>query len=356
MSVNGATVSDIRLVNVTRHLCRDINLDIRDKEIFVIVGATGAGKTTLLNIIAGVTDYRGHVFFDDVNVDDVPPKKRGVGYLFQDLALFPHLTVMENIGFGLRAGGHDKIGTDQRVSSLMEMMRIKTLADRYPHMLSGGEKKRVALARSLAPSPGILLLDEPTSSLDHQTAKYLRGELKSLLKGLGITTVYVTHDLREAEESADRIAFMSNGEIHQVSSPADLFFSPFNGVVSEFTGMPNILKCDKSRVLSPGLVEVVSDEIRVVLPYDGGGIKKIAISPEDIYISNVKPPGPSLNRFVGRVEDITRHDTRAQVTVSVGKDNLTAELPVTALDEMSLEKGEKVHVVIKLRRLRYAEA
>ncbi|MFO7783302.1 MAG: ABC transporter ATP-binding protein [Thermodesulfobacteriota bacterium] len=347
---------DIRLVNVTRHLCRDINLEISDKELFVIVGTTGAGKTTLLNIIAGVTDYTGHVFLDDINVDDVPPKKRGVGYLFQDLALFPHLTVEANIAFGLRAGGHDKIGTDQHVSSLMEMMRIKSLADRYPHMLSGGEKKRVALARSLAPSPGILLLDEPTSSLDHQTAKYLRSELNSLLKRLGITTVYVTHDLREAEELADRIAFMSNGIIHQVSSPAGLFFSPFNRVVSAFTGMPNILKCEKSRVLSPGLVEVVSDEIRVVLPYDGDRIKKIAISPDDIYISDVRPPGPSLNRFIGRVEEITRHDSKVQVRVSVGKNNLIAELPVTAFDEMSIEKGGRVHVVIKLRRLRYAEA
>lgn len=349
-------MTDIRLVNVTRHLCRDINLEIRDKELFVIVGTTGAGKTTLLNIIAGVTDYTGHVFLDDINVDDVPPKKRGVGYLSQDLALFPHLTVEANIAFGLRAGGHDKAGTDQRVSSLMEMMRIKSLADRYPHMLSGGERKRVALARALAPSPGILLLDEPTSSLDHQTAKYLRGELSSLLKRLGITTVYVTHDLREAEESADRIAFMSNGEIQQVSSPAGLFFSPLNRVVSEFTGMPNILKCEKSRVLSPGLVEVVSDAIRVVLPYDGDKIKKIAISPDDIYISNVRPPGPWLNRFIGTVEEITRHDSKVQVKVSVGKNDLTAELPVTAFDEMSIEKGGRVHVVIKLRRLRYAEA
>lgn len=345
----------IRLVDISKHLCQGVNLEIRDKELLVIVGTTGAGKTTLLNVIAGVTGYRGHVFFDDANVDKVAPKKRGVGYLFQDLSLFPHLTVEANIAFGLRAGGQKNTASNQRVSYLLEMMRIEHLASRYPHTLSGGEKKRVALARSLAPSPNILLLDEPTSSLDHQTAKYLRSELIPLIRGLGITVVYVTHDLREAEELADRIALMSKGEIHQVSSPSRLFFSPSSKIVSEFTGMPNILRCDTSRTVAPGLVEVVSDEIKVILPYHGEQIKKIAISPEDIYISNAKPPGPSVNRFMGRVEEIVQHDSKMRVRVSVGKNHLIAELPRGAFDEMSVEEGSQVHVVIKLRRLRYAE-
>ncbi len=347
---------DIQLAGVTKHICRDIHLSIRDKELFVIVGTTGAGKTTLLNVIAGVTDYTGHVLLNDAPVDRVPPGKRGVGYVFQDPALFPHLTVAENIAFGLRAGRYDQGATRRRVFALMEMMRLQSLADRYPHGLSGGEKKRVALARSLAPSPRILLLDEPTSSLDRQTAKYLRSELRSLLKKLGMTTVYVTHDLREAEESADRIALMSHGVIHQVSSPAGLFFSPLNRVVSDFTGMPNILECETCRVLLPGLVEVVSGAIRVVLPYDGDRIKKIAVSPEDIYISKARPPGPSLNRFIGKVEEITPHHSKVQVKVLVGKSPLVAEMPAAAFDEISVEKGGNVHVVIKLRRLRYAEA
>jgi ABC-type sugar transport system ATPase subunit len=210
---------DIELVNMDRHICRNVNLKIMDGEIFVVVGTTGAGKTTLLNVIAGVVDYRGSVLIDGVNVDRVSPRKRGVGYLFQSLALFPHMTAESNIAFGLSAGGTEKSAVDRRVASLMEMMHIKHLAHRYPHTLSGGEKKRVALARSLAPSPQILLLDEPTASLDHQTAKYLRTELVSLLKELEMTTVYVTHDLREAEEIADRIALMSHGRIEQVSTP-----------------------------------------------------------------------------------------------------------------------------------------
>lgn len=348
-------MSEIELVNISKHTCRDVNLRIEDGEVFVIVGPTGAGKTTLLNVIAGVVDYRGSVWMDGANVDEVSPSKRGVGYLFQDLALFPHLTVESNIAFGLQAQGCKKTVADERISSLMQMMRIQHLAGRYPHMLSGGERKRVALARSLAPSPKVLLLDEPTSSLDHQTAKYLRSELLGVLKSLRVTTVHVTHDLREAEEIADRIAFMSNGNIEQVSTPQDLFFNPCNESVSEFIGKPNIIECRQSRVLATGLVEVESEDMRLVLPYDGKHIRKIAIPPDDIYISDVRPPGPALNRFTGTVEEITQYNSTARVRVSIGKNILLAELPASAFREISLEKGKEVHVVIKLRRLRYVE-
>lgn len=347
---------DIELVNMSRHICRNVGLRIMDEEILVIVGTTGAGKTTLLNVIAGVVGYKGNVLIDGVNVDKVSPRRRGVGYLFQGLALFPHMTVEANITFGLSAAGIEKNVADERVSSLMEMVHIKHLIHRYPHTLSGGEKKRVALARSLAPSPKVLLLDEPTASLDHQTAKYLRTELVPLLKKLEMTTVYVTHDLREAEEIADRIALMSHGRIEQVSTPRDFFFDPRNKFVSEFVGMPNIIECDRSRILTSGLVEVVSDEMTMVLPYDGGNIRKIAIPPDDIYISDVKPPGPALNRFTGKVEEISRHGSNVRVRVSIGKNRLLAELPASAFDELSLEEGGDVHVVIKLRRLRYVES
>jgi len=344
---------DIELVGLSRHVCRNINLKIMDKEIFVIVGTTGAGKTTLLNAIAGVEQYEGSVVIGGVNVDKVLPKKRGLGYLFQGLALFPHMTVEANIVFGLNACGMDKNAADRRVWLLMEMMHIKHLAHRYPRTLSGGEKKRVALARSLAPSPQILLLDEPTASLDHQTAKYLRTELVLVLKKLKTTTVYVTHDLREAEEIADRVALMSHGRIEQVSTPRDFFFNPRTEFVSEFVGMLNIIECTQSRILTSGLVEVISDEMTMVLPFDGGSIRKIAIPPDDIYISDVKPPGPALNRFMGKVEDISRNGSSVRVRVSIGKTKLLAELPASAFDELSLAEGSDAHVVIKLRRLRY---
>ncbi len=347
---------DIRLVNVSKHTCKDLNLTIHDREVFVIVGPTGAGKTTLLNVIAGVTNYYGSVFIGGICVDKVTPGKRGVGYLFQGLMLFPHMTVESNIAFGLRVLGIEEDIIKNRVSSLMEMLHIKHLSNRYPHMLSGGEKKRVALARSLAPSPQILLLDEPTSSLDHQTAKYLRSELIIILKKLGITTIYITHDLREAGEIADRIAFMLDGKIEQVSEPKEFFFNPKKECVSQFVGMPNIIECTDSNVLASGLVEVISDGMRIVLPYDGSNIKKITIPPEDIFISDVMPPGPALNRFTGIVEKITKLNSTVRVIVSIGGKSLLAELPVNAFDELAIEEGRQVHVVIRLRRLRYVES
>jgi ABC-type Fe3+/spermidine/putrescine transport system ATPase subunit len=171
-----------------------------------------------------------------------------------------------------------------------------------------------------------------------------------------MTTVYVTHDLREAEEIADRIALMSHGRIEQVSTPHDFFFNPRTEFVSEFVGMLNIIECTRSRVLTSGLVEVVSDEMTMVLPYDGGTIRKIAIPPDDIYISDVKPPGPALNRFTGKVAEISRYGSIVRVRVSIGKNRLLAELPSSAFDELSIEQGKDVHVVIKLRRLRYVES
>ena len=198
----------IELRNATIRNCHDLNLTIRNGEYFVIVGETGAGKTTLLNMIAGVEKYTGSVLIDDVVVNPLPPFKRGVGYLFQELALFPHFSVMANIGFGLKAQGYQKNAIQERISFLLDLMQIRHLAGRFPHQISGGEKKRVALARSLAPSPKTLLLDEPTSSLDPRTAKHLSSELHDILKKLGVTTVHVTHDLKEAERISDRIAFM----------------------------------------------------------------------------------------------------------------------------------------------------
>jgi ABC-type Fe3+/spermidine/putrescine transport system ATPase subunit len=344
---------EIELVDVNKNNCLDLNLAIKDGEYFVVVGATGAGKTTLLNIIAGVVDYTGTVLIDNADVNQLSPFKRGVGYLFQELALFPHLSVAANIAFGLRAQGYKKSAARDRVAFLMDMMRIDHLAGRYPHMLSGGEKKRVALARSLAPSPKILLLDEPTSSLDPHTAKYLRGELHSLLKKLDITTVHVTHDLKEAEEIADRIAFISNGTIEQVAMPADFFFNPANASVAEFIGMPNILECEQTGTLASGLVEIVSDELKIILPCDGNHIRKIAIPPDGIYLSDVRTPGPALNRFTGTVEEITRYNASVRVRVLIGKNKLVSEMPASAFENMAIEKGAKVHGAIKMGRLRY---
>jgi ABC-type sulfate/molybdate transport systems ATPase subunit len=346
----------IELRNISKYVLNDLNLIIEDKEVMALVGPNGAGKSTVLNVIAGLISYDGEVRFDGRKMDRTPPHRRGVGYLFQDLALFPHLTVAANIAYGLKVQGYEAGAIATRIDELTKALHIERLKERYPQSLSGGEKQRVAIARAVAPFQKILLLDEPTASLDPQTAKYLRAELGVLLKRLEITAVFVIHDLLGAEEIADRIAIIHKGRIEQVASPETIFFHPGTDVVSEFIGRPNILTCDQCRVLSSGLVEITSGDMRMVLPYEGDMIGKIAISPHDIYVSNTKPPGPAINRYEAVVTEIVRHRSLVRVRVAIGKTSLVAELAESIFDEMDIAEGSEIYVVVKLRRLRYVES
>ena len=177
-----------------------------------------------------------------------------------------------------------------------------------------------------------------------------------MLKGLEITSVFVIHDLLGAEEIADRIAIIHNGQIEQLAPPADIFFRPKTDIVSEFIGKPNILNCDECRILSSGLIEIVSGDMRIVLPYEGTAMKKIAIPPHDIYISDTKPPGPALNRYNGTITEIIPLRSLVRIRVAIGSTSLLAEMPLETFDEMNLEAGSSVYVIVKLRRLRYFES
>ena len=216
-------MSNIKLRNINNFICHDINLEIFDREFLVLWGPTGAGKTTLLNVIAGLIEYNGRVLFDDVSVDGFPVYKRKTGYLFQNLILFPHLDVRANIAYGLTIQKKPKKEVNSKVDELLRLMKIEHLAHRYPKDLSGGEKQRVALARTIVPSPEVMLLDEPLNSLDFNTAGYLKTEIQQLQKRLGITTIYVTHCFEEAFTLADRIAVLNNGRIVQVDLPENIF-------------------------------------------------------------------------------------------------------------------------------------
>ena len=256
----------IQLKNISKYICKEINLKIENQEFFVLLGPNGAGKSTLLNIIAGLIDYEGSVFFDRQCIDHLPVNRRRIGYLLQELYLFPHFDVFSNIAFSLKVEKSSENETTSRVYELLQMLRIENLAHCFPKELSGGEKQRVALARSLAVKPNILLLDEPLNGLDLQSAKYLRREIKQLQKELGITTIYVTHNLTEAEEMADRIAVIKNGKIEQVGKAEEIFFAPKNRSVSEFIGAPNILECHDFKILSKGIAEVKCEDLSIVIP------------------------------------------------------------------------------------------
>ena len=345
----------IKLRDISKNICQNVNLEIADKELMVLLGPNGAGKTTLLNIIAGLTDYQGSVLFDDAPMDKVEASSRGIGYLFQDLVLFPHLDVTSNIAYSLKVRNKPFNEIEARVEELLDMMKISHLASRYPAYLSGGEKQRIALARALSSSPTILLLDEPLSSLDRQASKYLRNELKQLQKKLGITTVYVTHDLQEAEEMADRIAVIEYGQIEQVATTEGVFFTPINKKVSDFIGAPNILHCQSSRSLGDGITEVICNDMRIVLPHVGNAIRKIAIFPRDIYVSQTRPMGPKVNRLSGIVTAITHSYDAVRIGLKVGETKLVAEMPHHIFEDTDLTLGEKVYIILKLRRIRAYE-
>ncbi|MBA3063502.1 MAG: ABC transporter ATP-binding protein [Atribacteria sp.] len=344
-------MSSIKLKNISKYICKNINLEIFDKELLVLLGPNGAGKSTLLNVIAGLIDYEGSVFFSNMPVDKVPANKRRIGYLFQELNLFPHLDVSANIAYGLRVQKQPQDEIKDRVEELLQIMKIKHLSSRYPKELSGGEKQRVALARALANSPRILLLDEPMNSLDYRTSKYLRTEFKILQKKLGITTIYVTHNFYEAEEMAERIAVLDKGRVEQIGSPKEIFFHPTE-VVNDFIGAPNILTCDYCNRLSFGLIEVKCGDISLVISSEREKIKKVAILPEDIYLSDTRPPGPDVNRVKGKLTEIEESSSTVCCTVITGKNSLKVKLPQEIFASMNLNIGDEVWLILAPRKLK----
>lgn len=218
---------------------KSIDLTIADQEFLVLLGASGCGKTTLLRIVAGLeTASEGEIWIGDKRVDQLPPRDRGIAMVFQNYAVFPHLTVFENIAFGLRMAKIDQATIDKRVSKTAELMHIEALLKRYSGQLSGGQRQRVAVARALAMEPEVLLMDEPLSNLDALLRMEMRAELKSVLAESKTTTIYVTHDQVEAMSMADRIAIMNKGEIVQASDAVDIYRNPAHRFVGSFIGNP----------------------------------------------------------------------------------------------------------------------
>jgi len=346
----------VELRGISNFICRNINLRIEKGELLVLLGPNGAGKTTLLNIIAGLVEYEGSVLFDGSSIDAVPSRLRKIGYIFQDLALFPHLDVKANVAFGLRAQKRNSPEIEERVREMLHLVRIENLAHRYPLDLSGGERQRVAISRALAPYPQALLLDEPFNSLDYGTSKYLRIELKGLQRKLGITTIYVTHNQREAEELGDKIAVIHNGELAQVGTPEEVFFEPLSEQISEFIGSPNIFRCEHSRELGRGLAEVKCKGLSIVVPDDGSEIKKIAILPRDIFISTSTPPGPDINRYTGTIIEMRPSPNLTWIRLRVGEHTLMAEQPTERVEELGLRVGDTLYIILKLRWIRVLSA
>ncbi|RXG98293.1 ABC transporter ATP-binding protein [Bradyrhizobium zhanjiangense] len=239
----------------------NINLDIKGGEIIALLGPSGCGKTTLLRIIAGfIAQTQGRIIIGDDIVDALPPNKRAVGIVFQNYALFPHLSISENVAYGLAARGVDKASRQREAQRLLELVQLPTMAERLPRQLSGGQQQRVALARALAIKPSILLLDEPFAALDKNLRLDMQIEVKRLQRVSGITTLIVTHDQEEALSMADRVAVLSHGKLEQFGSPSDVYDRPQTLFVNTFVGSTNRM---------PGIV-VAADRTAAKVRLDAG--------------------------------------------------------------------------------------
>ena len=282
---------------------QDINLEVAGGELVALLGPSGCGKSTLLRIVSGfIRQTEGRVLFDGEAVDHLNPSQRGVGIVFQNYALFPHMTVYENVAYGLRARHAARELVRERVARMLATVQLEALADRMPRQLSGGQQQRVALARALAVEPRILLLDEPFGALDKNLRLDMQIEVKRLQRQFGITAILVTHDQEEAMSLADRIAVMHRGRVEQFASPVEVYDRPRTLFVNSFVGTANLLAGEIVErrgaactvALEAGaIVEITAGEIRTGDPPGGPEAKRVVVSarPENLRLYPAPAPG-----------------------------------------------------------------
>ncbi len=268
-----------------------IDLQVKDGELMTLLGPSGSGKTTTLRMVAGfIENVGGSLLFDEKDMVNVPPNQRNIGMVFQSVALFPNMTVFENISFGPDMAGWSREKTIERVEELADLLGIRRLLLRKISEVSGGEAQRVALARALATSPKLLLLDEPLSALDQQLRERLQSEIKQIQRKLKVTTIYVTHSQDEAFAISDRVAILKDGIVAQVGTPEELYDSPANEFVARFLGSGNIFSGEITDV-SDGILTILVNESRFKIPGKGEISSHVSFSvkPEDVIISDSAP-------------------------------------------------------------------
>ncbi len=308
----GITLKDVSCIFPATGKAREVravdnvNLEIKSGEFFTLLGPSGSGKTTCLRMIGGFTlPTSGKIFLGDEDVTQVPPYARPVNTVFQDYALFPHMTIAENVAYGLMVKGVDKSTRVKRANDMLELVRLPGVGDRRPAQLSGGQRQRVALARALVNEPEVLLLDEPLGALDLKLREQMQSELKQLQRRLGITFLFITHDQHEALSMSDRIGVFNQGKIEQIGSPAEIYNAPTTKFVAQFIGAANVLEGEQARKLT--------------------GANAATLRPERVVFTDL-----ASARVQGEVEEIQYFGSFSRVRVGIDDTFLTADIPASS--------------------------
>ena len=324
---------------------KGLNLDIAEGEFVTMLGPSGSGKTTCLMMLAGFeTPTNGQIYLDNKVISDIPPHKRGIGMVFQNYALFPHMTVYENLAFPLRARKIPKDEADKKVDKALSMVSLQGFEARMPMQLSGGQQQRVAVARSLVFDPQLVLMDEPLGALDKNLRESMQYEIKHIHESIGVTVVYVTHDQSEALTMSNRIAVFNDGKVQQLSSPDELYEKPVNSFVAEFIGENNTFAGEVSDIsggkckVKIGNTEILANPISV----KGKGEKtKISLRPERALIN---PSDKMDNIHSGKIEEVIYHGDHTRVRINLlGNNQFILKVPNSSAN-MDIKLGKDIKI------------
>jgi multiple sugar transport system ATP-binding protein len=338
------------------HAVKDVNLHVRDKEFVVLVGPSGCGKSTTLRMVAGLEEITaGEISIGDRIVNDLPPKDRDIAMVFQNYALYPHMTVYDNMAFGLKMRKVPKAEIQQRVQDAAEILGIQELLKRKPRQLSGGQRQRVAVGRAIVRHPQVFLFDEPLSNLDAKLRVQMRVELKRLHDRLETTAIYVTHDQVEAMTLGDRVVVMKDGWIQQVGEPLELYGNPANRFVAGFIGSPAMNFMDVTLSEGPGALRAEAPGVRLTIPLErmdrlrpyAGQHLTLGLRPEDLHLATGDDPeGTVFDAVVDVVEPL---GSEILLDVKAGATPLVARVDPT----VRVKVHEKIRLAVESERLRY---
>jgi len=325
---------------------KDLNLDIAEGEFITMLGPSGSGKTTCLMMLAGFeAPTTGEIYLDKNPISNIPPHKRGIGMVFQNYALFPHMTVYENLAFPLRVRKVSKEDTDKKVDKALSMVSLSGFKNRMPGQLSGGQQQRVAVARALVFDPAVVLMDEPLGALDKNLRESMQYEIKHIHESIGVTVVYVTHDQGEALTMSNRIAVFNDGKVQQLSSPDQLYESPVNSFVAKFIGENNTfvgeitdINKDKCKVKLDSGGEIFANPISVK---SKGEKTTVSLRPERALIN---PDGKMDNSHKGKIEEVIYHGDHTRVRLNLlGNNEFILKVPNSSAN-LDIKLGNEINI------------